>query len=264
MIEMTFPDYIENPMGKKNAVFSQRNVYRNLYTDKFDKLFLRVAGKIWYKLYIDKQHDRYYIHIKIPSESIKDLFYDAVVEFYTDDAAIRSSNNLSGYYVKFFTNDAAFMYTYAYVFYKEGLIIDDLKNRCSKRAIKNSPDIKNYYQTPGYSKILYFAFLFMKLKNLFSKSLFLSYAEKYSSSKLKTAVASMDTKQAEYYDAKSDTSRSLKEETKKRTKKQEEKDLQKYASVNVGVTKRTKNVTKTKTAKKTGYTKTAKYSKKIK
>ena len=264
MIEMTFPGYIENPMGKKNAVFSQRNVYRNLYTDKFDKLFLRVAGKIWYKLYIDKQHDKYYIHIKIPSESLKDLFYDAVIEFYTDDAAIRASGNLNGYYVKFFTNDMAFMYTYTYVFYKEGLIIDDLKNRCSKKAIKNSPDVKNYYQTPGYSKILYFAYLFMKLKNLFNKSLFLSYAEKYSSSKLKTAVADMDSKQAEYYRAKEDSSRLLKDNDKKRTKKQEERDLQKYASVNVGVSKRAKNVSTTKTVKGINYTKKTKTTKKIK
>jgi len=68
---MSFQQYIDNPMGKRNAVFSQRDLFKQLYTEKFDKVFLREAGKINYVLYIDKEKDRYVAHIKVPSETIR-------------------------------------------------------------------------------------------------------------------------------------------------------------------------------------------------
>ena len=37
-MEMSFQQYIDNPLGKRNAVFSQRDLFKNLYTEKFDKL----------------------------------------------------------------------------------------------------------------------------------------------------------------------------------------------------------------------------------
>lgn len=200
-MEMTFQQYIDNPMGKKNAVFSQRGMYKNLYTEKFDKVFLREAGKINFTLYIDRKHDKYIAHIKVPSETVKDFYYDAVIMFYTNDAGIRSSNNLQNYYVKFFSNDPAFVFTYLRVFLKNDLFIEDLKSRASKLALKKDPDIKNPYQVPGYSKILYFAFLFMKNKNLFSKSMYTSYGEKYDPKTLAKNVEDTDTKIAKRQEA---------------------------------------------------------------
>lgn len=44
-MEMTFQQYIDNPMEKKNAVFSQRDMFRKFYTDKFDAVFLREVGR---------------------------------------------------------------------------------------------------------------------------------------------------------------------------------------------------------------------------
>ena len=85
-MEMTFQQYIDTPMGKRNAVFSQRDMYKTMYTEKFNQVFLREAGKINYTTFIDKSKDRYAIHIKIPSETVKDFYYDAVILFYTNDA----------------------------------------------------------------------------------------------------------------------------------------------------------------------------------
>lgn len=193
-MKMTFQQYIDNPMGKNNAVFSQRDIFKTLYTEKFDKVFLREAGKINFTLYIDKAHDKYIAHIKIPSETVKDFYYDAVILFYTDSAEIRASNNLQNYYVKFFSNDPAFVFTYLRVFLKNDLFIEDLKPKASKLALKRDPDIKNPYQVPGYSKVLYFAFLFMKNKNLFSKSIFASYGIPYSNKKLIANIEDTDNK----------------------------------------------------------------------
>lgn len=196
-VEMTFQQYIDNPMGKKNAVFSQRDLYKAMYVEKFDKLLLREAGKIDYTLYIDKKRDRYAIHIKIPSETVKDFYYDAVILFYTNDAAVNASPNLQGYNVKFFSNDPAFVFTYLRVFLKHDLFLEDLKSRASKLALTRDPKEKNPYEVPGYSKILYFAYIYMKAKNLFSKHMYQSYGIPYDPKFLVQNVEHTDKKIAD-------------------------------------------------------------------
>lgn len=193
-MEMTFKQYIDNPMGKRNAVFSQRDLFKSLYTEKFDKIFLREAGKINYTLYHDKNSDRYIIHLKIPSETVREFYYDAVIMFYTDSAEKRSSTSLQDYFVKFFSNDPAFVFTYLRVFLKNDLFFEDLKPKSSKLALKEDPKIKNPYEIPGYSKILYFAYIFMTMKNLFNKNMFISYGEQYSKNKLLNNVMHTDDK----------------------------------------------------------------------
>ena len=193
-MEMSFEQYIANPMGKRNAVFSQRNMFKQLYTEKFDKIFLREAGKINYTLYVDVKKDRYVAHIKVPSETVKDFYYDAVILFYSNDAAIKSSPSLHGYFVKFFSNDPAFVFTYLKVFLDNDLFLEDLKPKASKLALTQDPKIKNPYKVPGYSKILYFAYLFMKSKNLFAKHMYTSYGVPYTSKKLLENVEHADKK----------------------------------------------------------------------
>ena len=63
-MNMTFDDYIKNPAGVKNAVYSHREMYRNLYIGKLDKILLRETGKINYTLYSDKSNNQYYVHMK--------------------------------------------------------------------------------------------------------------------------------------------------------------------------------------------------------
>lgn len=193
-MQMSFQQYIDNPMGKRNAVFSKKDLFKQLYTEKFDNLFLREAGKIDYALYVDEKTDRYIIHIKVPSETLKNFYYDAVIMFYSDDPAVKSSSSLQGYYVKFFSNDPAFVYTYLKVFLDNDMFIEDLKSKASKLALKQDPKITNPYKIPGYSKILYFAFLFMKTKNLFAKFMYTSYGSKYSAKKLVDSVEHADIK----------------------------------------------------------------------
>ena len=49
---MTFDEYINNPMGIKSAVISNREMYRKMYTEKFDKVMVREVGKMDYQLSI--------------------------------------------------------------------------------------------------------------------------------------------------------------------------------------------------------------------
>lgn len=168
-MEMTFTEYINNPMGRKNAVISNREMHRTFYTEKFNKILLRENGNIIYALYTDA--DNYYIHINIPSEVVKNFYYDVLVKF-SPPSKVSTDKNLESYNVQFFSNDPAFVYTFAHSFIENKLFITDLEDRMSKEAVKKIAKEKNPKNEVGYVKSLYFAYLYMKAKGLFNKSMY--------------------------------------------------------------------------------------------
>ena len=99
------------------------------------------------------------------------------------------SNSLSEYDVRFFSNDPAFVFTYEHVFHKLNMFIDELKPKASKLALKHDPKETNPYGIPGYVKSIYFAFLFMKKSNLFSKNLYSQVGTPYN---LKVLLRNID------------------------------------------------------------------------
>lgn len=172
---MTLEEYILNPMGKSNAVLSAaaREAQRKIYSSKFNNILLRENGKIDYFLYKGKGAV-YYVHVKIPSEVVKNFYYDVVLKFTGSDKLVANSSGLDKYEVQFYSNDPAFVYTYAYVFRKKGLFIPELAPKMSKKALKTPAHEKNPENMVGYVKSLYFAYLFMKQRGLFSKIKFVS------------------------------------------------------------------------------------------
>lgn len=194
---MTFAQYIENPMGKANAVFSGRDSFRAQYTEKFDQLYMREAGKIDRWLYFDKVQDAYFVHFKMPSETVKDFYYDVVIRFYTNDNAERVNSSLKNYEVQFFSNDPAFVYTYLYVFHKHKMIIDDLKVKCPKASLTMRPEQRNAYEVPGYVKSIYFAYILMSRTDLFLKTTYETLGRRYSKGQLLQKVANYTNKMEE-------------------------------------------------------------------
>ncbi len=171
MDKMTLEDYIVNPLGKNNAVMSKalRETLKKQYDMKFHNLLLRENGKIDYTIYKISKQNIYYYHIKVPSETVPDFYYDVVFKFYADENIKENARNLEKYYVKFYSNDPAFVYTYAYVFRKNGMFIDELAGKMSKQAMKDKPKEKNPDQLRGYVKTIYFAYIFMKERGLLTK-----------------------------------------------------------------------------------------------
>lgn len=165
---MTYEEYINNPLGKNNAVFSGRELFRAKYIDALDKLYVRENGNIQYLLFNDNK-ETYYIYIKIPSETITNFYYDVVVKFSPKDAKSSISRELTGYNVKFFSNDPSFVFTYAHSFLKNDLFISELSPKMDKIALKEKAKVRNPYDQVGYVKSLYFTYLIMKNKGLFHK-----------------------------------------------------------------------------------------------
>lgn len=194
---MTFQQYVDNPMGKKNAVFSQKDIYRDNYTRRFDAIFLREAGKLTYFLYKDKRSDTFYAHIRIPSEVIPKFYYDVVIKFETKNNALRVGNTLKEYDVRFFSNDPAFVFTFEHVFHKNDMFVEELKPKASKLALKKFPKEKNRFGIPGYVKSIYFAWIFMNRSNLFSKYLYDQVGQPYSLKALIENIEDTDIKIAD-------------------------------------------------------------------
>jgi hypothetical protein len=194
---MTFDEYILNPMGKNNAVLSAltRETIRKDYSHRFDNILLRENGKIEYYLYHDEKTNAYYAHIKVPSEVVKDFYYDTIIKFYRDASlGIKEESNLFKYQAQFFSNDPAFVYTYAYVFRKHNLFIPELASKMSREALKEAAKEKNPGENVGYVKSLYFAYLVMENRGLNKLNRFNAESEPLMASNFLATIMDADEK----------------------------------------------------------------------
>lgn len=181
-MKITYAQYINNPLGERNSVITNRGMYQKMYRDKLDKILLREGGRVNYKLY--KSKDKYYIHFKIPSEVINKFYYDTVIEFYTNDPLKEKSISLRDYYVRFYSNDPAFCYTFAHAFIKNEIFITDLLPKMTSESRKEVAKEKNPKNLVGYVKSLFFAYLLIGDYGLFSKTLYDKTADTYSKTRL--------------------------------------------------------------------------------
>lgn len=173
-MQMTFEDYIMNPAGKGSAVMTaaQREMVRAQYKLKFDNILLREKGKIDYRLFKDSKNNEYWVYCKIPSELCKEFYYDTVIKFYADEKVKSGGRDLFKYYARFYSNDPAFVYTYAYVFAHNKLFINELASKMSREALKQKPNEKNPREDIGYVKSIYFVYLLMQNRDLNKVSIF--------------------------------------------------------------------------------------------
>lgn len=192
---ITYEQYIQNPQLKSNAVLNAtaREAIRADYIRRFNELMLREKGNVKYKLYEDKKNNSFYAHIKVPSETVENFYYDVVIKFFADEN-IKNTENLLDYNIQVFSNDPAFVYTYAYTFAEQDLFITSLSPKMSKKALKKTPDEKNPYRQVGYVKTIYFAYLAMKNKGLNKLNRFKSEASRFSLSALLLDIEKADNK----------------------------------------------------------------------
>lgn len=209
----TLKQYITNPSGIKASVITNRQMYEDLYQNKWGQIMTRENGHIDYKLYHDK--NVYVAYMKIPSEVVEKFYYDVVFKLTMKD----SSKTLENAEVQFFSNDPAFNYTWAYAFNKHGLCIKELEKKMSRTALRVPPKEKNPDKVIGYVKSLYFGYIYLKSKGLLNKLRFESEAEKLNWKNLIKLIKDTDDMVRERQEAG--------EKIRKSNKKDEEKDAHK-------------------------------------
>ena len=158
---LTFQQFLQNPTGPYSAYFGRRADIKRDLNHRFGKLL--ATGKI--SCYNYKEKDSYIFHVKIPSETFSTILYDVVIKLDPLIEGSKTDSTLLNYKVSFFSNSPAFVFTYAWVFNKDGNLIPFLKHRIDDRALKEEPKVKNPIHVYGFEKSLYFALLYIKYKN---------------------------------------------------------------------------------------------------
>ena len=194
-MDMTLEQYINNPQLKSNAVLNAtaREAIRADYKARFDALMVREKGYIAYETLYDSKRNRIFAHFRIPSETVEKFYYDVVFEFFGNED-IESTENIFKYFVKFYSNDPAFVFTYAHSFLENNLLIDELKSKMSRKAIKEKADEKNPYNQIGYVKTIYFAYLYMVQKGMTKTATLKPGAKQFSVTALQSTIQDADEK----------------------------------------------------------------------
>lgn len=219
---VTINQFLRNPAGKGSAAGARRDLIIADLNKRFDTL-MKEAKKD-FKMEVFQENNNYFFVFKIPSEHftnsklIKDkLLYDVVIQLLPIGDA-HNDLTLNRYAVKVFSNAPNFTFTYAYVYNKDGIIIDFLKNKLPNLALTKPPEIRNPHQEYGFEKSVYFALLYITTGKYSTKSL-LRKSKDLNILKLTQTIITSDAKLSEYNRLKA------KEElAKNKNAKKEEKD----------------------------------------
>ena len=106
----------------------------------------------------------YYINIIVPSESNKgNDHYNVIFQFIPFDKDDEKESTVYNYQVKFFSNSPSFMYQYAYLYKRAGILIDDNNtgNKVDKEYIFTPPTKSNINMNLYYDKSIFYALKFI-------------------------------------------------------------------------------------------------------
>lgn len=96
-------------------------------------------------------------HVKVPSETFKinKIAYDVLFLFSNEPSDIGKRHSLRN--VTMYSNSPGFLYTYAYVYYHQHLIVDFMADQIPMIALTQAPMVRNPVESLGYEKSTYIA-----------------------------------------------------------------------------------------------------------
>lgn len=151
------------------------------YRKEYNAFQLTNKSPFHYKVYNVSPGDRRVVHVKVPSETVRNFYYDVLFELeYTT-----TTSKYEDCDVYIFSNSPSFVYTYAYVFYhldlnssnseakkrKTGMLINTLSHKIPRerllmagtektlpdQVLKSPPVVRNALGLPLWDKSLYYA-----------------------------------------------------------------------------------------------------------
>lgn len=151
--EISLQQYINNPTGKGSGYVANRGAIKTGLNSQYIEL-LRNFRKAFYAIpYLYENGDILY-YVKVPSEYYKDnkISYDVLFLLKYEKNVTRSNRN-----IQLFSNCMSFIYTYAYVYNKKGLIINKFKTKLPNECLTIPAEIRNPIESLGYEKSTYMA-----------------------------------------------------------------------------------------------------------
>lgn len=186
---ITLREFMNNP--STGSTHLNLNIIKAEYNRRYSELIKK--SHILKTVY--KNKNEYYVVLKIPSESIKDLYYDVVINLSPTEEY--SGTNILDYGIKFFSNMPSFTFTFANLFYGYGLLVNFLKDKYPRNVIKEEAIIKNPDQVISYEKSIYFACKYI-IDNLYNKDLLDRDAKRFDKKIISDSVKHSDVKIAEH------------------------------------------------------------------
>lgn len=144
---MKISEYLSNPFGKGSAFVNRNVIYANLM-DRYQALIKKYKT---FTTFIYNDNGNYYCHVRIPSESIDEMTYDVVIFIERGSDLIKYNE------FKVFSNCPSFVFTYAYVFNKNKMLIDFLKGQFDDQVLYEDPAVRNPNRVLGYEKSIFYA-----------------------------------------------------------------------------------------------------------
>ena len=151
---MTPSGYLQNPSGKGSSFVPTATIRGNL-NDQYATLYRDIKAR-----YYIVDDARLICHVGIPSRSVKDLRYDVILEFNIKDLSPEITN-ISHLQFKCFSNCPSFVYTYAHVFKRNGLLCNWLALKYPVEVMTDKPNTRNSQMIISYERSLYLALKFM-------------------------------------------------------------------------------------------------------
>lgn len=184
-MERTLLDYMHNPMGSGSAAMSGRDLIYNDLVKRF--ISLEGKGSMIPVIYKDAKGN-YFFHVMVPSETDRENTYDVIIKF-ESSKEVENATTLKPYNVKFFSNIPSFTYTYAYVYNKNDLLVDELKDKFDKEVLLKAPVKRNPQETFGYEKSIFFAaYAIVNDDKYLNKLIIDSMTQTYTKKKLENAI----------------------------------------------------------------------------
>ena len=196
---MTMKQFLQNPSGSYSASFARRDLIIANLEDRFAKLYQKRKSDFKVKAFRGTNKNEFFFYVQVPSEKYDKIVYDVVIQFIPIDLNSLSSTTIDKYAVKVFSNSLNFTFTYCYWYNQDDIVITQLKNKCSPKALTEKPIVKNQEGIYGFDKSLYFAMLFIKYNELNKKANILKVLDNSMTiNKLKSSIKSANSKIIEY------------------------------------------------------------------
>lgn len=147
----TLSEFIEHPFGSSGSMQTDRRL-AHIYQE------MNSAGEI-VMAHMTMIENSYYYHLQLPSESQKkqgnEYAYDVVIRFFPDNPSVIKEDHLRNYKIQFYSNSPSFMYQYAYLYHKNGFLIEELYGKTDTDFINKPPTKRNPDMKVNYDKSIY-------------------------------------------------------------------------------------------------------------
>lgn len=153
-------DFYKNPMGRGVSIVPNRQIILDDFERRFTKME-KLGKKFPITVYYNNFTDTYFFHIIVPSETVRTNTYDVVIEFVSGKIinVNKEISNLTNLPIRLFSNNPAFVFSYAYVMTNYNLSVKFLNKKFDKMVLRKEPVTKNPTMTLLYDKSLMFAII---------------------------------------------------------------------------------------------------------